>query len=491
MAETVKTLLLVLLTLSMLALIVVYIGGTHIYQSMTDTGEKRVFDKLWSVQGGQRSEGLDQSRLLPETVAFRRGGRRVGTADLESTKALYEQIAPCVLELFGAGSHVEQLPEGEGKLRYSEALSGSEFIYVKYHEPTLYQFIYAYASGKLTILEGGAAAFSPLREEADADKSSGGDPGVYISELVIIPESDVAAHRFVAVARDAEGNYYRFRRDPDATASEFHIAKLSDAASKLSTVPVSFPSDSDGTAFLDSLAPIPAAELESRDIESALTDTSDESLTDGILRLFGYNPDKTGEAGNGIFYDSHSLIRLEEGKLSYQSADRNSGVAISSLLGYTADDGYGLFDKLAAVDSLITRLSALSKSLVGGEASLCLGNVYTDDGLLVYEYFYTYDNIRVSGGAAVRAEFGQDSLCAFEMTAVSFSTLETRTLCPEPSYIARKLNMIGTLPDGVSDAFARRVYEDGKAVWKIFFKDEADSAQKPVVLSAAKRSFFG
>lgn len=65
MAETVKTLLLVLLTLSMLALIVVYIGGTHIYQSMTDTGEKRVFDKLWSVQGGQRSEGLDQSRLLP------------------------------------------------------------------------------------------------------------------------------------------------------------------------------------------------------------------------------------------------------------------------------------------------------------------------------------------------------------------------------------------------------------------------------------------
>ena len=485
-AETVKTLLLVLLTVSMLALIVVYIGGTHIYQSMTDTSEKRVFDKLWSVQSGQRASGLDQGRLLPETVAFRRGTTQIGTADLDSTRSLYELVAPCVLELFGTGSHCEELDGTAGRLYYTEAMSGEEFIYVRYHEPVLYQFIYAYASGKLTVSDSDVAAFSPL----DSGEDDGGSSGVYISELVIIPESDVAAHRFVAVARDNEGHYYRFRRDPDALASEFHIAKLSDAASKLSTVRMSFPSDSGEVSFLDSLVPFPADELESCDILPTPTETAGGELTDRILRLFGYNPDKTGEAGNGIFYDSHSLIRLESGKISYQSADPNSGVSISELLGYTADDGFGLFDKLAAVDSLLTGLSELSKSLVGGEASLCLGNVYADDGLLVYEYFYTYDNIRISEEPAVRAEFGQDSLCSFEIKAESFSTLETRTLSPRPEYIARKLSESGAIPDGMSGIVMRRIYTDGKAAWKAFLPAGAGNGDNASTYFYAPRNSF-
>ena len=37
--ETAKTVVLALLVISLAALLVVYIGGTHIYQSMTNTDE--------------------------------------------------------------------------------------------------------------------------------------------------------------------------------------------------------------------------------------------------------------------------------------------------------------------------------------------------------------------------------------------------------------------------------------------------------------------
>lgn len=459
MIETLKTILLTMLTVSMLVLIVVYIGGTHIYQSMTESGESQVFDKLWSVQSGQRSEGLVGERLLPETIVYKRGGEVLGTVDRSSTKTIYELISPCVLELFGSSSECEELDSEVGETLYSDAMSSGEYIYIRYHEPVLYQLIYAYAAEKLTVTEGDIASFTPLFAQTES--------GAYIDELVIIPESDVAAHRFIAYARDGEGRYYSFKRDKDALASEFHITKLIEAASTVNTVSMTFL----GEPF-DRFAPVPVGELECESISTEKYSFTDETVSDAVLRLFGFNPDKISsyfEKDAGIYYDSHSRIRLATGRLGYKAVDETSGIELSKLLGYSADDGFGLFDKLAAVDYLITELGGISKSMIGSEAKLCLGNVYTSGALLVFEYFYTYDGIRISDRADLCAAFSQDTLYYFELYTEAFKTLEDASLCPSAEYISRKLSELGKLPDEKSGATMRRVYENGRVVWKAFY----------------------
>ncbi len=456
MIETLKTILLTLLTISMLVLIVVYIGGTHIYQTMTASEDKRVFDKLWSVQSGQRSEGLDSEHLLPASIVYKRGGEPLGTVESASTRTIYELIAPCVLELFGSGSECIELEPSEGEQLYGEAMSGGEYIYVRYHSPVLYQLIYAYASGKLTVAESDTAVFVPLSEPVEA--------GAYIDELVIIPEKELAAHRFIAYARDGEGRYYMFSREADALASEFHISKLSEAAASVGMVTMSFLSEP-----FDSLAPIPEGELETTDICSHAAEIADDDSSDRILRLFGFNPDKISsyfEKEAGIYYDSHSRIRLESGRIGYKSVDQVSGLGLSELLGYSSDEGYGLFDKLAAVDLIITELGKISKPFIGGEATLCLGNVYTDGALLIFEYFYTYDGIRISGDTALRAAFGQDTLYYFELEMTEHYALESVSLCPSAEYISRKLIELKRLPIGDVGAAMRRFYENGRVAWK-------------------------
>lgn len=74
-------------------LVIVYIGGTHIYQNMTaGNREKNInIEKLWSVRSDIGADGLDSGRLLPETIGYRLAGADpVGCiADRESIEELY------------------------------------------------------------------------------------------------------------------------------------------------------------------------------------------------------------------------------------------------------------------------------------------------------------------------------------------------------------------------------------------------------------------
>ena len=446
--ETVKTIILAALVISLAALLVVYIGGTHIYQSMTDTDEKKVFDKLWSVQDGQRSAGLQKDRLLPEMIGYRVSGAEpiCAIADTASVSALYEVISPCLIELFGSGSVCEEI---DGETLFSGAVMSGEYIFIRWHEPVLYQLIYAYAAGRLTVSETDTAVFK-------------GDDGAYIKEIVIVPESDVAAHRFVAIAKDSDGRYFRFSRDPGALASDFHIPKLSEVSAKVTTVPFEFTTD--GVLKLE---PLVMSEIVSTDIEEIPTVLPNERY-DQLLTLFGCNPDKLGSYhydSGVVYYDSHSRVRIENGRISYQETEDNSGVSLAQILGYSVDGGFTVFDKLAAVDYLLTKLYGISQEFQGS-AKLCLGNVYTENSLLVFEYFYTYNDIRV-GGTAVKAVFGNDTLRLFEFDAVNIQPTDSVSLLTTPGYVARKLAANGSLDEIDEAASVSLLYKNGKAAWQI------------------------
>jgi hypothetical protein len=472
--EKVKTVLLALLVVSLIMLVVIYISGTQIYQSMTRGEEKKTFDKLWSVQRTVNTEGLDSGRLLPEFIGYKlTGSEPTGSiADRDAVSLLYRLISPCLIELFGRGSFCEPLGINGDKL-FKEAAGSNEYIYIRYHEPVLYQMIFAYASEKLTIAESDVAVMKNY------------DNGVYVSEIIIIPDKNTAAHRFIAYVCDGEGNYYEFKQGENVIASVFYFSKLADSASSIDSLKFYLSKDGESEIFsnLKSVQPIIDAELETEDIYAEPVQMINSKITHPLMRLFGYNPDKLNgmidENGVGIYIDSHSRIRLETGGFTYRAFDTTMGIKLESLLGYSVDDKLNLFDKLTAVDNLINSLADISPSLVGGEAALCLGDVYYEDGLLVFEYFNTFRNIRISGNPAVRAVLSQETLYSFELSAQSYKGTDSFSYSLSQSYVLRKLRETGKLTDEITKLDIRFTYHGNKAGWSVRYSS-GEASEQPI-----------
>lgn len=462
--ELVKSVLLGLLVVSLIALVAVYISGTKVYEAATaGDGIGKSFDKLWSALGGVEPKGLDSERLLPEFIGYKQTVNKepLGcVADGQAGSELYGIIKPCLIELFGSSSVCRALTPSAGERQFNQAAEGEEFVYLRYHEPVLYQMIYAYAAEKLTV------------SQSDVAAGTDGNVGAYISELIIVPDKDFAAHRFVAYAHDGEGNYYEFRPGDYVVSSEFYISKLADRGT--SAVNVFRFSKEYG---FDLAVPLVDCELETDIIVSESVDARNGAVRDELLRLFGYNPDKldgfADEAeGAYVYIDSHSRLKLGDGVISFLTSDAYDtggddvrGVRVDTLLGYSIDGTPTLFDKLTATDNLIARLSGISSELTGGEAQLCLGDVYSDGVFLVIEYILTYDNVRIGDEAYIRAVLTEDAVSRLEMQPVSVKITAGTSLVPAPDYVLKKLLLVnGELAaDSIGDIYLR--YVDGKAQW--------------------------
>ena len=459
-SATFQAVLLVLLTLTLAVQVVVYVGGTHIYERMTGTDETVSFERLWSVQNSAQT-GFNGERLLPELVGYKLTGQKAkgSIGDREAIRELYGLVKPCLTELFGSSAICERLTAETGEDLFLGAASGEEFVYLRYHVPTLYQLIFAYASDKLAMDMNDVASW----KEPPADE----DEGAYIRELFIVPERDPAAHRYMAVASDGEGHYFLFSQSEEIVRSDFYISKLDAGGQSISTSSFAFAADS-GETRLKPTFPMFEGDLLCEVLTCGSAGFESEQTTK-LLELFEYNPDKLNsyrdETGALVCVDSHSRLRIGE-ELVYQAADAKHGIRLDTLLGYAGGgEIYSLFDRLMAADHLITSVMQIDRKLVGGEASLCLGRVWTEDSVVAAEYFLTYDNIRLTDGAVIRVYLSSDTLCGFELTPTDVGLTDTAVRTPSRGYILNRLSQLGLLPDGALDMTLR--YTDGRAEWNV------------------------
>ncbi len=463
--EIFKTVLLCMLLVSLILLVTVYIVGSRVYERVSKDGPGADFDKLWSVQDGTASVGLDGTRLLPDFIGYRQASsdkNHACAADYDALYELYDLTKPCLLELFGKDSVCRKLSPDEGKNRFDAAKRSDEFVYLRYHTPVLYQLIYAYSADKLTI------------SEEDVARGSTGSIGAYVSELIIIPDKDFAAHRFIALTSDSEGNYYEFRPSDHIVASDFYISKLAGSGVEIAEYSFSFLGDE----CFESAQPFINEQIEIPDIINKTVDFSDESIREALLLLFEYNPDKLdgyADSDSYVYVDLHSQLRLGNEGISfftYDATDINTlrGIRIDSLLGYTVSDTSGLFDKLTAVDNLIRRLGDISPELIGGEGKLCLGDVYSDGALLVIEYFLTHNGIRVGDEPYLRAVLTEKTICELSVNPTLVCSDVNTTLALNPAYILRSLGKTGALDKiGAADSVRLR-YDDTRAQWMLILE---------------------
>ena len=466
--ETVKTVILTGLILSLVVLVVVYVGGMRAYDEATgknDLGEN--FDRLWSVVSDFEPMGLDSSRLLPEIIGYKQSSSPTPLAALanaDGISELYELTKPCLLELFGNNSVCTELSLAEGKHRLAAAKASEEFVYLRYHAPILYQLIYAYAADTLTV------------SESDVATGEKGSIGAYISELVIVPDENFAAHRFVAYATDANGRYFEFRPGEHVVASDFYISKLATTASSIGTFPFYFSRD----ARFAYGEPVVDGEVEYTTVSYSAIDIENEPLREALLDLFEYNTEKLdgySDSTGYVYVDTHSQLRIERDEIIFQTTDATAsssslrGISIDSLLGYVSSETSGLFDKLTAVDSLIRKLGEISPELVGGEAALCLGDVYSDDSLLVIEYFLTYNGIRVGTEPYIRAVLTEETVSQLQLRVHAVKSTEMTELALSPGYVMDNLDKSGKLDKDRSIDSVRLFYNDGNAAWSIILSD--------------------
>lgn len=464
--EIIKSIILACLLVSLILLVGVYISGMQVYEKALAQRSGESFERLWSVQSEAAPEGLESVRLMPEFIGYKQASMpspRAALAHRGAISELYKITKSCLSELFGKQSVCRELTAENGRLLFETACGENEFVYLRYYTPVLYQLIYAYAADDLTV------------SENDVAMGQNGIVSAYISDIIIIPDKDFAAHRFVAYATDRNGHFFEFRPSDHIVSSSFYISALAEMGTSVTSYDFTFASHE----RLSLPEPIVNAGVEYGCIELSSVPVNGEDVQNGLLSLFGYNLSKldsyTDENGY-VFVDTHSQLRLEEGLVHFLADDAEGdtsslrGISIDTLLGYSRSDTSGLFDKLTAVDNLIKKISRISPILTGDEALLCLGDVYTDDGLLVIEYIPTYDGVRIGSEPYLRAVLTEQTVCEVTLHPVAASSGAEAGLALPPTFVLEGLDGVGTLPSDKAISTVRLRYTGADAEWLVNLK---------------------
>ncbi|MBQ5390415.1 MAG: hypothetical protein IIU58_05860, partial [Clostridia bacterium] len=346
--ERVKTILITCLTLTMLLLAGIYIGGAQFSGGSTAI-------RTADLPSGAVALGKDapnhlpiyQKELLPVSFAgIRYGGEGGGTYGTEqAASALFDFAAAPIHASLGKGASLTEISADD----YAAAFQGN-FIFLDLLSPLPYQMLYA-LTGEYVAPAGSDTAINAdrlLLVCADNEKIL-----LYLSD----------GKRFYA----ANGNVSLKHAELSAMANDSRLFDFSVTPSGIAICA--------GSPH--------AAEL------TLLASAPDAAQYAGILTLLGYNPD----AGIATVADSvsiqavapHGTLHISDTALTYTAA-RDSGIPISDFLEIAKSElDIDMYDILQASVSLAEQLRAIAPLAFGGEGKLHLRGFYREDDTFTVE----------------------------------------------------------------------------------------------------------
>lgn len=362
--ERIKTILITLLTVSMLVLAVIYIGGARF--SAGSTAIKTAPLPEGAVALGEDAPTtlpIYQKGLLPVSFAgIRYGGEGGGAYGTEqAATALLEFAAEPIHLCLSQGSALTSVSAAD----YAAAAEGN-FICLNFLSALPYQMLYA-LTGEGTTAAGSDTAISADRVLLSFTAS--GKTTVYLSDGTSFYAADsgitVKPSELAAMANDS--------RLADFSVTENGIA--------LSTAAPYAPKISLDAASLDA------------------TQYAE------VLTLLGYKPEAGISAASvsdddftGTAVAPHGTVRASSHGLTYTAA-RDSGIAISDFLDIAKSElDIDMYDILQASISLAEQLRAIAPATLGGEGKLFLRGFYReeDNTFTVLLGLYT-DGIEIRG----------------------------------------------------------------------------------------------
>ncbi len=341
--ETVKNIIISILTLSMLLLSVAYIGGSQFFKRKAaivsedmPTGSAKVGNALTSA-----SDIYKKNLLCVSYAAIRYGEKGGGAHGGEAAaKALFDFALEHIHSMLSSSSTLIEASS-------SNAVTDKNYIYISLASSLPYQVIYT-LSGEYI---GAAQSDLPI----DADKliltfDANGEATLYLSNGISTYTSSATSSISLPEAAALSG---------DSRLSDFFLTENLIAVSK------------------------------SQSSASRLTLSADAALTkeqrDAILSCLGYNPEsiKSTAAENEYFSTVSPLgtLDISSTAICYTAASDN-GIPLSKFMPQSKDAAsIGFYDILIASVNLVETIKDTAPQNLGGSLSLYLHGIYRESDI--------------------------------------------------------------------------------------------------------------
>ncbi len=393
--ETLKSVILVLLFCLMIFLSAYYIVST---QWLTAAGSDTLDLNRLLIVREETSASFDASLVLPDAVCYTLNGiPHVCMSDADILGDIYDTVSDALIVLLGSSSAARTVSEEEGEQLWQAAIRANNSIYLRF-------FTQLPAPVLLACLEGGITSSGVEYAEG----------GLFnITEMFIVLEPIAGnACQYHGVARDSSGSTAVFTPTEQAKTL-YDITALSTFNANASVIGGSFSArtETDYGLPLTDTTLITGDHFSGRLIGVSCGIT--EETRGGLLRLFGYNPDRlnryTENDGNTVYVETFGNMRLSDTGLQYEGSEEN-GLAVSSLLGYeNYSMSYNLYELLNASCALYNRLRQIDAGLAGGKASPVLLEIGTAGRDVTFRFGMVYDGILLY-------DAGYTPLTAYEVT---------------------------------------------------------------------------
>lgn len=416
--ETVKTVILALLLVMLVCLCILYMlsyQGASSYGFTKDTmnrlsGESVKYKYL---------NYFDESYTLPNFIGFSDGRESFGFSyGLGAIGTVYSDVLRFYDKLFGGESELASMTSEEGQAAFSEIMKGS-YIYISY-----------FCDLPKSVIVG----------TADPDKVFSGMSGEFIKEIFLVPEKYLyegitigkggvpvytSVYSFYAVARDSEGNYYRYTTAyiPQSPGDvSFNTNYYLSYNTSGNAVRYEFAASMKKDAFLlkfgfddkvTDTTVIYSDRLSAR-LLTLKRETPYDDMVKPLLEAFFMNPEKVSSYSdeNGVlfYFDEGRNVRIApEGRVQY-TALGTSGISFDEILGYHPNGSeYDTFDCIGAALVVADTLEPIRDCLSVTGLSLFLSDVEYDGDVMRLGFGFRY------GGIPLLME-GKADVIVFEMS---------------------------------------------------------------------------
>ncbi len=405
--ELFKTIAVVFLMVTLVCLCVIYMLSYQRTETAVFTKDKMQELSGQSVQY-QYADYLEASYVSPKWigVSAKNFGENLGFFTLGGeNEAIVNSVLPFYEKLFSSQGKVEKLTSEVGEPLF-ESLLADNYIYIAYETDLPKSIIYTLFSENSMLP---AISDEYIREIVIA-------PGRYlydgISTVPFGTKVYTSVYTFYAMARDSEGNYYRY-------TTEFSPSKTDDVCFNTNYYLSYTVSDTNFTYEFAGLyeadigfcaqgfeertyftMPVisDSGEAFSGDTVSISTYTPPVQGMEELLLAFLINPERatsyTDAQGTKFYHDEGKNLSVSaDGKLEYTSYT-GQGLALSSLFEYRSDDeSYDVRDYVGASLMLVR---ALEQSLgEDQERSLFLSGIYSDGTELSVSFGLAYGGVPI------------------------------------------------------------------------------------------------
>ncbi len=394
--EAFKNIIIALLTVSMLVLAGIYIGGSQFSANNAAINAQNMPQGAVAVgNDAPESEEMHEKGLLAISFAAIRHMGGGGTYGNEQAAAdLFDFAKESIHTLLSSNAMIVEIDGAS----FRSAVSGRSYVYFSFANALPYQAVYA-LTGEYVAAAGCASAINV--ESVLLDFDAGGKTSLYMKdgEKYYLATADCFINLASLAAMSSD------TRLADFTLTENAVA-ISDASPHTQTLALGAGKMPSGKAYVD------------------------------MLTLLGYDADDIAPMSMDIsIVAPHGTLTMSDEVLSY-TASNDGGIQISDFLANRKNTlDIDMYDILSASVTLIEQLRSAYPEMTGKAFSLCLDGFYNNEDTFTVVFGLCDSSIPISGTAF-------PYLARFSVSGGRFKSIELRfinaerigkTVSPSPS----------------------------------------------------------